>query len=175
MLEFILGGARSGKSTYAENRTMDYQGAVYLATAQIYDEEMAHRVKLHRQRRDSSWLTLEKYKDFEKEDFSDKPAVLIDCLTMMVTALFFEHPVDDYSDEKFMELEEEIWKEISRLLDLLEDRDVFLVSNEIGLGIVPENRLSRVFRDMMGRFHQRIAQRADKVTLVVAGLAVEIK
>ena len=152
-----------------------YPGAVYLATAKVYDDEMAHRVKLHQERRNKQWLTLEKYKDFKVEDFSDKPAVLIDCLTMMVTGLFFEEDVSDFSDESFMELEERIWLEIESLLDLLVDRDVFLVSNEIGLGLVPEKRLSRVFRDMMGRFHQKIAKRADRVTLVVAGLALEVK
>lgn len=175
MLEFILGGARSGKSSYAEAKVEAYPGAVYLATAKVYDDEMAHRVKLHQERRNKQWLTLEKYKDFKVEDFSDKPAVLIDCLTMMVTGLFFEEDVSDFSDESFMELEERIWLEIESLLDLLVDRDVFLVSNEIGLGLVPEQRLSRVFRDMMGRFHQKIAKRADRVTLVVAGLALEVK
>lgn len=175
MLEFILGGARSGKSSYAEAKVKTYSDAVYLATAKIYDDEMAHRVKLHQERRNKDWLTLEKYKDFRIEDFSDKPAILIDCLTMMVTGLFFEDDISEFSDDDFMELEESIWSEIEGLLDLLNDRDVFLVSNEIGLGLVPEQRLSRVFRDMMGRFHQKLAKRADKVTLVVAGLALEVK
>lgn len=175
MIEFILGGARSGKSAYAEEKAKAYPGVVYLATAQVLDEEMAHRVKLHKSRRDSSWRTVEKYRDFTPEDFGLEPGVIVDCLTLMVTGLLFEKELDNLSDEDFSKLEKEIWREIEGLLDLVSDRDVFIVSNELGLGLVPENRLSRVFRDMMGRFHQLLAARADKVTLLVAGIPVNIK
>ena len=85
MLELILGGARSGKSSYAENKAQAYSQVLYLATAQIKDEEMEYRIKLHRKRRPEEWITLEKYKDFEAEDFSEAKVVLIDCLTLMVT------------------------------------------------------------------------------------------
>lgn len=175
MLELILGGARSGKSSYAEKRAQTYTKVLYIATAQIKDDEMAHRIKLHRQRRQESWVTLEKYKDFHLEDFFDVQGVLVDCLTLMVTGIFFDEDRSHYDDRKFEELEEEIWLQIQRLLDLTLDKDVFLVSNEIGLGLVPEDRISRVFRDMLGRFHQRIAERADKVSFIVAGIPLVVK
>ncbi|HZK10575.1 MAG TPA: bifunctional adenosylcobinamide kinase/adenosylcobinamide-phosphate guanylyltransferase [Clostridia bacterium] len=175
MLELILGGARSGKSAYAEKKAENYSKVLYLATAQIKDDEMAHRVELHRQRRHKSWLTLEKYKCFQREDFTKADVVVIDCLTLMVTGLFFEKDRSHYNERDFALLEETIWHEIEHLLDLLKDKVVFLVSNEIGLGLVPEHKLSRVFRDMLGRFHQEIAHRADKVSFIVAGIPVEVK
>lgn len=175
MLELILGGARSGKSSYAEKRAGSYPEVVYLATAKIEDEEMAHRVELHKKRRKDSWRTLEKYRGFTRQDLGNEPAILLDCLTMMVTGLLFDENFEDYSDEDFQRLEEKIWQEIEGFLDISQDRDVLLVSNELGMGLVPEDRLSRIFRDMMGRFHQLLAKRADRVTLVVAGIPVVIK
>lgn len=175
MLELILGGARSGKSRYAEHKAQAYNRVVYVATAQIGDDEMAHRVALHRERREPSWTTLEKYKDFCEIDFQNADAILIDCLTLMVTGLFFEEDCSTYDDEEFLKLEEKIWHQIARLLDMTNHKPVFLVSNEIGLGLVPEDRISRIFRDMMGRFHQKIAQRADHVFFIVAGLPLVVK
>ncbi|NLY37087.1 MAG: bifunctional adenosylcobinamide kinase/adenosylcobinamide-phosphate guanylyltransferase [Tissierellia bacterium] len=175
MLELILGGARSGKSSYAENKAQAYSQVLYLATAQIKDEEMEYRIKLHRKRRPEEWITLEKYKDFEAEDFSEAKVVLIDCLTLMVTGIFFDEDRSHYDDEAFARLEDEIWLEIENLLNLTGNKDVFIVSNEIGLGLVPEDPISRVFRDMLGRFHQRIALRADKVSFIVAGIAMVVK
>lgn len=175
MLHMILGGARSGKSSYAEQLAFEEEHVLYLATSQIYDEEMEHRVLQHQARRPSTWKTLEKYKEFEKEDFTGVNLVLVDCLTLMISGLFFEEDVEDFSPEDYTRLEEKITLEIDRLLDLLQDKKVFLVSNELGLGVVPETRLSRAFRDMAGRLNQRVAHRADKLTFMVAGLPMEVK
>lgn len=175
MLHFILGGARSGKSSYAEELAVEFPSVLYLATSQIYDEEMRHRVHLHQKRRPATWTTLEKYSGFIAEDFQHHDVILIDCLTLMITGLFFEEKVDDFLPEDYQKLEETITKEVHDLLDLVKEKTVFLVANELGLGIVPEQPMSRAFRDIAGRLNQQVAKRADKVSFMVAGLPMEVK
>lgn len=175
MLHFILGGARSGKSSYAEELARQSESVLYLATSKIYDEEMKHRVQLHQERRPSTWRTLEKYRDFQEDDFKDEEVILIDCLTLLISGNFFDADVEAFSPEDFSELEKEITYQVHHLLDLVEKKTVYLVSNELGLGIVPEQKLSRAFRDIAGRINQQVAKRADKVSFMVAGIPMEVK
>lgn len=163
----VLGGARSGKSMYAEALVAASPAPwVYLATAQAGDEEMRARIALHRQRRGDGWITRETPDGLEDAitaaEAIDRP-VLVDCLTLWATNL--------------MLADQDIAAACGRLEAALAARqaDVVLVSNEVGLGIVPDNALARRFRDEAGRVNQRIAKVADRVVFMVAGLPMIVK
>lgn len=166
MLTFLLGGARSGKSAEAERRVADLPAPwTYIATAQAFDDEMRERISLHRQRRGDDWQTVDAPLDLAGTLLAQplgRP-VLVDCLTLWLTNhLLADHDLD---------------AECARLETVLAKPrgPWFVVSNEVGLGIVPDNALSRRFRDAAGRLHQRIASVADEVVLMVAGLPLKVK
>ena len=165
-LTLLLGGARSGKSTHAEQLVTTFPAPwTYIATAQVFDGEMADRIALHRARREEGWLTVDAPLDLASalRAVPDGRPVLVDCLTLWLSNhLLAEHDLDAASAE---------------LGDILASPrgPWFAVSNEVGLGIVPDNALARQFRDAAGRLHQRIAQRADAVMLMVAGLPLKVK
>lgn len=167
-LHLILGGARSGKSSYAEKIVSSLPPPyVYIATAEVLDEEMAERVRQHRKRRGENWITYEEPLRLVEllEDIEPfQHPVLIDCLTLWLSNLLIA--------------ERDVEKEVEKLCDLLRSSSFTLlvvVSNEVGLGIVPENRLARRFRDLAGWAHQRIATECSHVTLMVAGIPVVVK
>lgn len=164
-LTLVLGGARSGKSRYAERLIAAYPPPwTYVATAQAGDEEMATRIKAHRSRRGADWRTIEAPRDLAAALAScrNKP-VLIDCLTLWLSNLMLADA------------------DIEREIDGLEkstkaaNAPVVLVSNEVGSGIVPEHPLGRRFRDLQGILNQRMAARANCVVLMVAGLPLAVK
>ena len=168
----VLGGARSGKSTHAERLATGSlhgaapQPAVYVATAQAGDVEMATRIAAHRARRGAHWTTIEEPLKLDEAlaaaAAQDRP-VLVDCLTLWLSNVMLGGgDVDEAADD---------------LLRALEDVavPVVLVSNEVGLGIVPETPLGRSFRDAQGRLNMRIAERADRVVLMAAGLPLTLK
>lgn len=168
-LALILGGARSGKSRRAEALALEWGGdPIYLATAQVFDDEMRERVALHwSDRAGRGWTTVEEALDLPVVLASEATVgrtVLVECLTTWVGNLMVhERPVDS---------------EIAALLARLDDGvagDLVLVANEVGLGIVPDNRMAREFRDHAGRLHQELAARAGRVELVVAGIPVLVK
>lgn len=165
-LTLVLGGARSGKSRYAESLTIGYPPPwVYVATAEPLDDEMAARIAEHRGRRGADWRTIEASHDLAGA-VAGAPAgstVLVDCLTLWLSNLMLTHA--------------EIEAEADRLDDALAQArgPIVLVSNEVGLGIVPDNALARRFRDAQGRLNQRMAARADRVVLMVAGLPLVVK
>ena len=165
----ILGGAKSGKSAYAEKLvTVCPAPYIYVATAQVLDEEMADRVRAHQQRRVRSWETVESPLDLVKTlaDLQGrKCAVLVDCLTLWLTNLLLRTPAEP---------PEEAVAALVRFLQVA-DYPLFLVSNEVGGGIVPENPLARHFRDLAGIFNQQVAAACRAVTLVVAGLPLRLK
>lgn len=162
----ITGGARSGKSRYAETRALAEPGRPrYIATAQAFDAEMEERIALHRARRDARWLESEAPLDLVAAlDSSDgEGARLVDCLTLWLSNLFFA---------------ERDWRaESAALVEALRRQrsPVFLVTNEVGFGIVPDNALARRFRDAAGWVAQDVAVAADEVVLVVAGQPLRIK
>ena len=173
----VTGGARSGKSSFAERLALKFGGgrAAYIATAQIFDEEMNFRVKLHQSRRGDSWTTFEaptaahEKISVAAENFG---AILFDCVTLYVSNFICAANLDD---EKF--LYDELRGLIQRLIDAAKNSDAvtIFVSNEVGAGIVPENKLARRFRDLAGLANQIIAAQSDKVYLTVAGIAVDVK
>lgn len=165
----ITGGARSGKSRYAEERARE-TGArrLYLATAEAKDEEMARRIAAHRERRGDGWLTVEEPIELSRELLRRRGEVdcaLVDCLTLWTSNLLLLHDV------------EAVTKKIDELINALTllDFHVFFVTNEVGSAIVPDNALARSFRDLVGWTNQRVAQSADEVVLMVAGLPVFVK
>jgi adenosylcobinamide kinase / adenosylcobinamide-phosphate guanylyltransferase len=167
-IHFVLGGARSGKSRHAEAlvRALSPSPWIYIATAQAFDAEMEARIAQHRLDRGDGWTTAEAPHDLAStlvDVGSGKGAVLVDCLTLWLTNRLLADA----------DLDGEITELVAVLGRLA--APVVLVSNEVGLGIVPDNALSRRFRDAAGRLHQAIASRADRVTLVVAGLPLAVK
>jgi adenosylcobinamide kinase/adenosylcobinamide-phosphate guanylyltransferase len=163
----VLGGARSGKSAFAEKLARESGKALhYIATGRAYDDEMRDRILRHQEDRGSTWATHEEPLDLcltlEMIDAPDR-VVLVDCLTLWVTNLMMEGAdIRARSDE------------LVARLPLLRST-VILVSNEVGLGIVPENRMAREFRDHAGRLHQAVAAVADEVFFVAAGLPLRMK
>lgn len=179
----VTGGARSGKSTYAEALAKKMKGNIlYIATAIPFDEEMKLRVAKHKAQRPSHWKTLEAYKDFDKLfkiELQDKAAVLLDCITIMVTNLFLEKckDVNSISNIEANEIENYIKSEIEKLILLAKSAAIpfIIVTNEVGMGVVPEYPSGRVFRDVAGRANQMLAQAASQVYLCVSGIPVKIK
>ena len=165
MLTFVLGGARSGKSRYAERLVTAVPGPwTYIATAQAFDAEMQTRIKRHQDGRAPGWLTVEAPVDMPDALMRAGAApVLVDCLTLWLSNLMLGNL--------------NLPAAVAALLAALDGRTAptVLVSNEVGLGIVPDNALARAFRDEAGRLHQRVAARADRVVLMVAGLPMIVK
>lgn len=184
MAELIIGGARSGKSAHAEHLALqaEAQGyqVIYLATAQAGDGEMARRVAHHRQRRPAHWPTLEETLHLARVlEAHATPAtcVLVDCLTLWLTNLFFAGQAG-LQVEAGEPLDCPLFLgEVQALLEALERLPgrIILVSNEVGWGIVPMERLSRAFADEQGRLNQRVAAVCERVTLVAAGLPLRLK
>lgn len=183
MLTLILGGARSGKSTYAEKYCLEKsKNPAYIATAEVYDSEMADRVRKHRERRQKNWQNFEEAYQVSQlipHIFKDSSLILLDCMTVYITNLMLKDYEEENTEnpEKFMEKkEEEIIEEVYKIIKSVpQDKELIIVSNEVGQGIVPDNFLSRVFRDISGRINQLIAQEADQVYIVWAGIPVKIK
>lgn len=181
-LTLVTGGARSGKSNFAEKIVKENgKNIIYIATAIAFDEGMKSRIKKHRKERPSSWHTIERYKDFyslkENNKFKEADTIILDCITIMVTNLILEKNIDfdNTSMDEIDDLENEIFIEIKELLKVLDEKKVILVTNEVGMGLVPSYKLGSVFRDIAGRVNQYIAEKADKVYFIVSGLPMKIK
>jgi adenosyl cobinamide kinase/adenosyl cobinamide phosphate guanylyltransferase len=165
VLTLVLGGARSGKSRYAEGLIAVLPPPwAYVATAEAGDHEMAVRIRAHRARRGPSWRTIEAPRDLTAAFAAcERMPVLVDCLTLWLSNL--------------MLADADVNAEVGRLEEALAATvaPVVLVANEVGSGIVPDHVLGRKFRDLQGLLNQRIAARADRVVLMVAGLPLALK
>ena len=167
-LILVLGGARSGKSRYAEARTRalcaSAKPAIYVATAQARDREMSKRIALHKKQRGKKlWRTLEAPLDLAQTLAAQTQPTLVDCLTLWLTNLMLaEQPIAAAA------------KELCRTL-AKRQAPIVLVANEVGLGIVPDNKMARDFRDHAGRLHQAIGAIATDVVFVAAGLPLALK
>lgn len=168
---FITGGTRSGKSGYAQSRAEVYPGELlYIATAEARDSEMEARVAQHKQERGERWRTLEEplaLAERTPQAAEGCSALMLDCLTLWLSNLLEKHTDDDVA---IMVAAEHLIKSLQGL-----SADVFVVSNELGSGVVPENALTRRFRDLHGLLNQKFAQAADEAWLVVAGLPMKLK
>ncbi len=177
-ITLILGGARSGKSTYAENLARQSGLRVlYLATATAGDDEMAARIAAHQAIRPADWHTLEAPTQLGPhitQAYADEEVLLIDCITLLASnvLLGLAKPVtapayDAALDEEF--------EGLRRCIASLPLQQLLLVSNEVGLGLVPEYPLGRLYRDGLGRLNQKLAQYATRVVLMVAGIPLVVK
>lgn len=164
----ILGGARSGKTSFAERMAMRAgETPLYLATAQALDGEMLERVKLHQQQRHKRFATLEEPLALStalKAAAREHDVILVDCITLWITNML------GANREVAAAIEE-----LGAVLTQIDSARVILVSNEVGLGIVPDNPLARTFRDLSGATHQRLAEICDEVHFVIAGLPMTLK
>lgn len=170
-ITLVLGGARSGKSAFAQKRAEMLAESnprarlVFIATAEAGDDEMRERIERHRADRDARWRTLEAPRRLAAkiQSLDELDIAVVDCLTLWLSNALLA--------------EQDLAEETRRLLiDLVScPAHLFVVSNEVGLGIVPDNVLAREFRDAAGRLHQQIAERADTVIFVAAGLALTLK
>ena len=168
LVTLVLGGARSGKSSYAEQLVEGQGKGLYLATAEPMDDEMRARIAKHQARRGDIWETIEEPRELvavlNRESRPDRP-ILVDCLTLWLSYVMFH----DISAEG----------ELQKLMDLLQSGalrgPVVFVSNQIGLGVVPDNEVSRVFVDAQGELNQLVAKLANRVVLVTAGLPQVLK
>lgn len=182
-LIFITGGARSGKSRFAEELLAGLDDVLYIATAIAFDDEMKDRIRLHRERRNPRWKTIEGYSSLgEKidENAVSCSAMLLDCITIMVTNLMLESNGinwDAVLQYEIDSIEKRVNNEIDELVGAARSFNgmTVLVSNEIGMGIVPADPLSRHFRDIAGRINQKIAASADDVYFTVSGIPLKIK
>lgn len=181
----VTGGARSGKSSFAEKMCFDCGEKVgYIATAAALDEGMVDRIKKHQLRRPDAWTT------FEKQDHIDEifakgssqafDVFLLDCLTVLVTNIMLSDSSIDWdqvSRDRIDDIEDDILNQVNKLVDIVLEKghDLIVVTNEVGLGIVPENRLARVFRDIAGKANELVASRAQEVFFVVSGIPMKIK
>lgn len=178
----ITGGARSGKSSLAERLASGVSDRVlYIATSVITDEEMAERVKLHRQARPAHWRTWEGSQQLARvieQQAAAGDVVILECITTLIANLMFELTGETAMETiDFAEIETAIQLQIDELLAACarSPATIYLVTNELGMGIVPENRLARHFRDIAGRVNQRLAAAAESVLLVISGIEVKIK
>lgn len=177
----ITGGARSGKSHFAQELALrSGKPVLFVATAVAGDEEMRQRIEEHQRRRPSSWRTIEvstHVGDEIRQKLGGAQVVIIDCVTLLVSNIFgqFTNETGELIDTTYVE--KEATSEISRLVDCISrlDASFIIVTNEVGMGLVPANKMGRLYRDLLGRANQLLAEQADEVYLMVASLPVPIK
>lgn len=169
----VTGGARSGKSAFAENYAKKFgKNISYIATAEVYDKEMEKRISLHKERRPKEWTTYEYPKNASRAIETagqNSDMILFDCLTIYLSNLILS--MEENIDE------EKIYNEMDLLIKAAKNisATTIFVTNEVGAGIVPENKLSRIFRDVAGKVNQIFSKNADEVYLAVSGCAIELK
>lgn len=176
-ITLILGGARSGKSSYAQSLAEETSKSVtFLATAQALDDEMSARIQKHRAERPANWATLEIPLDIATHVRQIKSdIVILDCITLLVSNLLMQFVQQDLVDEALFL--SSLRREMHELLSLLRtiDQHWLIISNEVGLGLVPEYQMGRVYRDGLGWANQKLAREADKVIFMVAGIPTVIR
>lgn len=186
MLTFITGGARSGKSRYAEGLAAGYDDVTYIATATASDDEMKGRIALHKSRRPAAWQTIEAYRGLGGIVAGLRGTVIIDCLTAMLANIALETPLADdmrafdwdaLTSSDMARLEQHVMGEAKALCDgiIASDAHCILVTNELGMGLAPPYPLGRAFRDAAGRANAMFAAIAQEAVLMVSGLPVKLK
>ena len=193
-LIFVTGGAKSGKSKFAEEMLLKLnngnQKNIYLATSLVFDEEMKEKVRLHKKRRKNDWFTVETYRNFKNKlnNFFEnndkiKNNMLVDCLTNMITNIIFENQNIDWNNferklyiQTLKKLNKNVENSVDELLNITNQfENTVIVSNELGMGLVPSYPLGRYFREIAGKMNQIVAEKADEVYFVVSGIPMKIK
>ena len=194
-LIFVTGGAKSGKSKFAEELILKLnngkQENIYLATSLVFDEEMKEKVRLHKERRKTDWRTVETYKNFEnslnkyfpKTKNEVKNDILVDCLTNLITNIIFEKECIDWENfdkksyiQDLEKLDKIVENTVNELINVSKNfENAVIVSNELGMGLVPSYPLGRYFREIAGKMNQVVAEKADEVYFVVSGIPMKIK
>lgn len=177
----ITGGARSGKSHFAqEMAAKSGKSVLFVATAQAGDDEMLRRIEAHRNARPAGWRTLEATAEVGRRvrrEIEDSELVLVDCITLLLNNAIGEFLSNDGNDIDEARAEEAATKEIDDLVRCIKacNADFVIVTNEVGLGLVPDNKLGRVYRDLLGKANQMLAGVADEVYFMVSGLRMRLK
>ncbi|HSW57502.1 MAG TPA: bifunctional adenosylcobinamide kinase/adenosylcobinamide-phosphate guanylyltransferase [Dehalococcoidales bacterium] len=179
-ITLLLGGARSGKSYFAQEAAKKAEKVLFVATAQAGDEDMLRRIQKHQAERPANWRTVEATTHIGRcieETIRTENLVIIDCITLLVTNIICQIDEKEYDSCDEAALESCVLAEIKELQECLKNVNAsfILVSNEVGSGIVPDNRISRIYRDLLGRANQMLAQSADEVYLMVAGIPLRVK
>ena len=177
----IIGGARSGKSHYALQLALESsQPVLFVATAEAGDEEMRQRIEEHQQARPFAWSTLEVTTHVGSQilqKMGKAQTVLVDCITLLINNVFSQYsdPTGEPVDAPL--IEKEVMAEIGELVDCINQANAsfIIVTNEVGLGLVPATRMGRLYRDLLGKANQILTQHVDEIYLMVAGLPVPIK
>jgi len=187
---FVIGGVRSGKSSFALTEAMKFKGQkAYIATGEALDDEMRERIEKHKKDRGEEWDTIEeplKIADVVSEIKDQYNLIVLDCLTMWLSNLFMiEQQSSRAAEQQYIMVKQEVEKFLDTLKRYKEPdttalRDycstaLFIVSNEVGMGIVPDNALARRFRDLAGYLNQRVAEIADEVYLMISGIPLQVK
>jgi adenosylcobinamide kinase/adenosylcobinamide-phosphate guanylyltransferase len=169
MLAFVIGGIKSGKTKFALKKAEELNNGqlYYIATARAVDEEMKDRIERHKIERGEKWITIEEPIEVDRvlKTIPKGSVIIIDCLTTWLTNLLIEN----------YNVEEKTNKLLDTLLKIKTDLDLFLVSNEVGLSIIPDNPLGRKFLDLSGSLHQKVAQIADEVYFILCGCEIKVK
>ena len=173
MQHLVLGGARSGKSHYAEQLALaSHKEVIYIATGSAGDDEMQARIKKHQADRPKYWQTIEEpvlLADVIERYANTHHCLLVDCLTLWLSNILFDSQ-GNYQEDVFLQQKQALLNELPHI-----HADIILVSNEVGSGIIPIDSMSRRFVDEAGRLHQQLAKLCSHVTLVTAGLAQQLK
>ena len=177
MISIVTGGARSGKSEFAESLIKG--DAIYVATAENFDDEMDRRIKKHVKRREESsinWRTVECLKKFDGLS-GDEKYVLFDSLGVFISNIMFSKTADDLSDESIEETILELRKELEHLLDWAREngKELVIVTDEVGMSIIPESKVARVYRDLIGTINKEVAAKCDRAYFVCMGIEVRLK
>lgn len=177
MISIVTGGARSGKSEFAESLIKG--DAIYIATAENFDDEMDLRIKKHVKRREESsinWRTVECLKKFDGLS-GDEKYVLFDSLGVFISNIMFSKTADDLSDESIEETILELRKELEHLLDWAREngKELVIVTDEVGMSIIPESKVARVYRDLIGTINKEVAAKCDRAYFVCMGIEVRLK
>lgn len=176
----VTGGSRSGKSSFGEKLLKEENNVLYIATSIITDDEMRERVAVHKKSRNQNWETFEGYKNLGEVIKESKCGhIMLECVTTMITNLMFDKytEFENLSKADIQILEKDISSQFNDIITSCRefDKEIVIITNEVGFGLVSEYKLGRIFTDISGRINQLIARLSDEAYLVVSGLPIKLK